>query len=504
MHSTLFEALNINSAQVVAFVGAGGKTSAIWRLSNELIDRDRCIIIAPTTHILEPALPRNSITYLAAQPDPDRVIELIDLAPRVILAAKRDGSADFDASDDFPPARPIKLRGLEPSAIDSLHSHITGLEAVSSGNPATPSGPPECLHSGYGQASSLFSAAIWLIEADGARRRLLKAPADHEPAIPACSNIVVIVASLDAIEQPLNETIVHRWEIFAELGGARREEPITAEIIARVLLHEKGGLKNIPATSRVCVLLTQRDSRQPHRSANALIDQLLRSSQIERVIVASLRAESPVVLTRSSNIQHPIANFQNIAAIILAAGESKRFGKRPKQLLDWHGRSFVQIAVDNAIGAGLDPIIVVVGSHAAKVRSSISNRPVIIVENKDWPHGQSTSVRSGIQALPNDINAALFMPIDQPNLSPRIIQTLADAYRSTRKPIVVASVNGKRTTPTLFDRSLFAEIMSIEGDRGARELIDADTLRVAKVEIDAHSAVDINTLDDYNVLLKES
>ncbi|HZY45256.1 MAG TPA: hypothetical protein VFF70_10950, partial [Anaerolineae bacterium] len=114
MHTTLFEALNIDSAHVVAFVGAGGKTSAIWRLSNELIDRDRHVIVAPTTHILEPALPRNSITYLTARPEPDRLIQLIDLAPRVILAAKRDEAADFDSTDDFPPARPIKLRGLEP------------------------------------------------------------------------------------------------------------------------------------------------------------------------------------------------------------------------------------------------------------------------------------------------------------------------------------------------------------------------------------------------------
>ncbi len=467
MPATLFQSLNLDSAVAIAFVGAGGKTSAIWRVSGELIDRDRRVIIAPTTHILEPALPRNSITYLTAQPDPDRLIQLIDLAPRVIFAAARDEIVDVETTDDFPPARPIKLRGSDPSVIDRLHSQFTGVEAT------------------------------WLIEADGARRHLLKAPADHEPTIPACATVVVIVASLDAIDQPLNEAIVHRWEIFADLSGARREAPITVKMIARVLLHEKGGLKNIPATARVCVLLTQRDTNQVHSSAQSLTDLLLASPRIDRVIVASLRAGHPVMLTRSSN-------FQNIAAIILAAGESRRFGDRPKQLLDWHGRSFVQIAVDNAIGAGLDPIIVVVGSHADEVRLSIGDRPVLIIENKDWAHGQSTSVRSGIQALPNDINAALFMPIDQPNLSSLIIRTLADTYRSTGKPIVAASVNGKRTTPTLFDRSLFADIIAVKGDRGPRELIDRDPSRVAKLEIDAHSAVDIDALDDYNRLIKES
>jgi molybdenum cofactor cytidylyltransferase len=489
MHSTLFEALNIDSAQVVAFVGAGGKTSAIWRMSNELIDRARHVIIAPTTHILEPALPRNSITYLAAQPDPDQLIQLIDLAPRVILAAKRDEAVDFDTTDDFPPARSIKLCGLDPSVIDHLHS------AARHPRPRGWLTPNAREDAGFEQSET---NATWLIEADGSRRHLLKAPVDHEPAIPGCANVVVIVASLDAIDQPLNETIVHRWEIFANLSGARREEPITVELIARVLLHEKGGLKNIPVTARACVLLTQRDSDKLHPSAASLSDRLLQSSRIDRVIVASLRSENPILLVR------PSPPAPRIAAIILAAGESKRFGDRPKQLLDWHGRSFVQIAVDNAIEAGLDPIIVVIGSHAAEVRSSIGNRKVVIVENKDWSHGQSTSVRSGIQALPNDINAALFMPIDQPNLSPQIIRTIADTCRSTGKPIVVANVNGKRTTPTLFDRSLFADIISIEGDRGPRELIDRDPERTSKVEIDPQAAVDIDTLADYNRLVKES
>ncbi|HZY45926.1 MAG TPA: hypothetical protein VFF70_14395, partial [Anaerolineae bacterium] len=81
---------------------------------------------------------------------------------------------------------------------------------------------------------------------------------------------------------------------------------------------------------------------------------------------------------------------------------------------------------------------------------------------------------------------------------------LADTYRSTGKPIVVTSVKGKRTTPTLFDRSLFAGIAMVKGDRGPRELIDADASRVVKVEIDAHSAVDIDTPDDYHWLFNAS
>jgi molybdenum cofactor cytidylyltransferase len=489
--SSLVEALQLRTARVIAFVGAGGKTTALWRISNELIALGRHVIIAPTAHILEPKLPLDSIEYLTENPEPDQVNQLLDRAPRLIVAAGQAEIVDFDIANEYPPARAVKLRGLDPLTIDELCVRLTGLKALAGDSGSVPA-----------KASSPHSETVWLIEADGARRHLLKAPAEHEPAIPACAEVVVIVAALDAIDQPLNETNVHRWEKFAELSAAHREEPISVELLARVLLHEKGGLKNIPPSARVCVLLTQRASSKLHPSANSLTNQLLQSNQIDHVVVASLRAKQPVLLVRPSNFQSPTSNFQQIATIILAAGESKRFGEQAKQLLDWRGRSFVQIAVDNALEAGCKPVIVVLGSHAAEIRSNLQHRPVIMIENPDWPHGQSTSVRMGLQALPKNIKAALFMPIDQPNLTSTILNAIAASYRATGKPIVVAAVNGKRTTPVLFDRSLFNDILSVEGDRGPRELIDQNPERVSKVEIDPEAAVDVDTLDSYNRLFR--
>src|SRR5512135_1143935 len=223
----LTDAFQLHTSRAVAFVGAGGKTTAIWRLSDEAIKHDRQAIIAPTTHILEPRLPIDSITYLTTEPQPDRLKHLLGLSPRLIIAATRGEIVDFDTSDEFPPARPIKLNALEPATIDQLYQTDV--------------------------------SAIWLIEADGARRHLLKAPAEHEPTIPICVKTVIIVASLEAIDQPLNETSVHRWEIFAQLSSAHRDQPITAELVARVILHVRGGYKNIPPTARVCALLTHRD-----------------------------------------------------------------------------------------------------------------------------------------------------------------------------------------------------------------------------------------------------
>lgn len=188
----------------------------------------------------------------------------------------------------------------------------------------------------------------------------------------------------------------------------------------------------------------------------------------------------------------------HVAGILLAAGQAARLDHQPKQLLDWHGRTLIEVATDTALAAGLDPVIVVVGAYADRVRAQIGQRGVIIVDNVDWPRGQSSSVKAGLAAVPTEVEAVVFMPIDQPNLTPDIIRELIAAHARTGQPIVVASVNGKRTTPVLFHRSLFDDIRTIEGDRGARQIIDANPSRVTQVEVDANRVVDIDTLEDYN------
>ena len=135
----LLEALHIGPRDIVAFVGAGGKTTAIWRVADELRTLHQPVIVAPTSHILEPILPNDSSLYLAPIPDPDRLLTLFNRTPRVIAAAARADRVNFETADEFPPARPIKLRGLAPDTIDQLARRMAGI--------------------------------TWLIEADGARRR---------------------------------------------------------------------------------------------------------------------------------------------------------------------------------------------------------------------------------------------------------------------------------------------------------------------------------------------
>jgi molybdenum cofactor cytidylyltransferase len=158
------------------------------------------------------------------------------------------------------------------------------------------------------------------------------------------------------------------------------------------------------------------------------------------------------------------------AGIILAAGESKRMGQ-PKQLIEIHGKTLLKHVVDAALASKLDTVFVVIGHQAAAVRASLDGRPVTFVANPDYREGLSTSVKSGLRALPPDADAAMFLLGDQPGVTAELIDQLVAAC--TVSTIAAASVGGRRGTPTLFGRAWFPDLLRSSGDAGGRHVIDA-------------------------------
>jgi molybdenum cofactor cytidylyltransferase len=158
------------------------------------------------------------------------------------------------------------------------------------------------------------------------------------------------------------------------------------------------------------------------------------------------------------------------AGIILAAGESKRMGQ-PKQLIEIHGKTLLKHVVDAALASKLDTVFVVIGHQAAAVRASLDGRPVTFVANPDYSEGLSTSVKSGLRALPPDADAAMFLLGDQPGVTAELIDQLVAAC--TVSTIAAASVGGRRGTPTLFGRAWFPDLLRSSGDAGGRHVIDA-------------------------------
>lgn len=185
-----------------------------------------------------------------------------------------------------------------------------------------------------------------------------------------------------------------------------------------------------------------------------------------------------------------------IAAVLLAAGESRRIGQ-PKQLLRWKGKPLIEHAARTAINAGLRPVVVVIGSRADDMRAAIRS-PVTIVENARWTEGMSTSLHAGLQALPDDVDAAIMLLVDQPRITAGHLRAMIEAYRESGKPIVGSAFQGRRASPTLFDRSLFDQLRQVSGDSGGRSVIEANPDQVTLVEAeDALTLQDIDSIQDW-------
>jgi probable selenium-dependent hydroxylase accessory protein YqeC len=121
-----------------------------------------------------------------------------------------------------------------------------------------------------------------VVEADGARSMSVKAPADHEPVIPGRSTLVIVVASIDAVGRPIRE-VAHRPERVAALAAIAEDEILTTSDLASVLLHPDGGLKDIPESARVAVVVT-RVAPETERSAASLTELLLAHPSVDRVV----------------------------------------------------------------------------------------------------------------------------------------------------------------------------------------------------------------------------
>ena len=180
---------------------------------------------------------------------------------------------------------------------------------------------------------------------------------------------------------------------------------------------------------------------------------------------------------------------------MLAAGASSRLG-RAKQLLDFGGRSLVRHAVEVASAAGCSRIFVVVGAHAESVHATLTGLGAETVENPEWREGIASSLRRGISALPDEIDAAIVLLCDQPAVSPALLETLIATQRETRRAIVACRWDDAVGPPALFLRERFPALLALSGDRGARSTLEREGDRVALVDF-PEGAFDVDTPEDW-------
>lgn len=185
-----------------------------------------------------------------------------------------------------------------------------------------------------------------------------------------------------------------------------------------------------------------------------------------------------------------------IVGVVLAAGESSRFGAANKLLATIDGEPLVRRAATTLLDAGLE-VVVVLGHDAATVRDALDGLDVSFASNPAYDEGQSTSVRRGVEvASARDADAAVFLPGDMPFVAPGTVRALLAAYRAGAGEALAVAHEGVRGNPVLFDRACFDALRAVEGDVGGRSVLLAHE-NAALVRVDDPGVrTDVDTRDE--------
>jgi molybdenum cofactor cytidylyltransferase len=191
-----------------------------------------------------------------------------------------------------------------------------------------------------------------------------------------------------------------------------------------------------------------------------------------------------------------------IRSIILAAGESKRMGF-PKMLLMFNGKTMIENVLDNVTESDSDSILVVLGSGRSGLIGIVSKYDVKHCYNINYREGMLSSVQCGFRNLPPDTEAVLVFQGDQPFITPEVINSVIDAYRSSGKGIIIPVYKGKRGHPLLLDSKYKDQIDTLDPDKGLRSVTYIHSSDIYEVETDEPGILrDFDTYDDYNKEIK--
>jgi molybdenum cofactor cytidylyltransferase len=439
----LSQALNIQPGDIVALVGAGGKTTSLFSLARELTGLGWQVITTTTTRIGQNELQQAPAHLGIDERDglPPQLAGLLAQHHQVFLYRSL-----LDTG---------KVKGLP---LDWFADHLV---------------PPPC-------------EAV-LIEADGARRLPLKAPYDHEPAIPDAATKVLVVGGLDSLDTPLDPSFVYGADRVQALIGCAPGEPVNEELLAAILRHPAMGLKSAPDGASVSVLLNKVTSENLPRARIAAAH-ILKNRRISQVLIGAVAEENPIREAR-----------RRVAAVILAAGQSSRMGQA-KLLLPWGKSTIIRTVCQQVAACGLDEILVVTGSRAEAIAAEVEGLPVRVIYNPQYEAGEMlSSLKTGITAIGSQIDACLVVLGDQPAVTADICQQILAAYAEGHGLIIAPAYQGQRGHPVLFDRAYWPALQALPVDSAPRDVLREKPGQVFIVQVDTPGILlDIDTPEDYD------
>jgi molybdenum cofactor cytidylyltransferase len=192
------------------------------------------------------------------------------------------------------------------------------------------------------------------------------------------------------------------------------------------------------------------------------------------------------------------------AGIILAAGASVRFGQ-PKQLIKLKGKYLVERVLDAALKSRLDLVVLVLGHEYQSILQALGAKvrhpQLEVVINHKYHEGQSSSLKAGLVSVQKVFSSVMYLLADQPMINSNTIDLLLDQFHGSGREICVPVFEGQRGNPTIFKRSIYEEIMMIDGDIGARDIIAKKAGRVLYAKIkDPLCFFDIDSPEDLKKL----
>jgi len=203
--------------------------------------------------------------------------------------------------------------------------------------------------------------------------------------------------------------------------------------------------------------------------------------------------------------EHKPETGRRVAAVVLAAGRSTRMGAVNKMLAEIGGKPLVRIAAEQAVASHAKPVIVVTGHEREKVETALKGLSVRMVHNPDYAEGLGTSLKTGIAAVPEEADAAIVCLGDMPQVDAALIDRLIGALDPERGAlIVVPTIDGRRGNPVVWSRRFFHDLMSVQGDIGARHLIGSYAEAVVEIPVTGAAALtDVDTPESLSAVKAE-
>lgn len=196
-------------------------------------------------------------------------------------------------------------------------------------------------------------------------------------------------------------------------------------------------------------------------------------------------------------------NDRRVGAVVLAAGRSARMGE-PKQLLRVGEETVLGRTLEKVRGARVEEIVLVLGHSAEEIRRDLPTAVLDglnIVVNQEYEAGMASSLREGLSAVSDEMDAALIVLADQPFVRSETIDRIIGRYRASDAEIVIPCYDGRRGNPVLLDRSVFAEAMALQGDTGFRAIFGSHEADIERVDVDDSGVLlDIDDRADYERL----